>query len=388
MKTFRYAFAFTSLLFFALAIPAEAQDEPIAVELPDESEWEEGEEAPPEEEPPVEEPPSTPPANPSSPPPPQPQFYKTSSGPKPQPQQPQPVAPPPQSPPPQTMPPAPSPSAPPPADTTAPTDAKQPQLMEEPTEDQKEKEEIFSLFTVAPEVGYIFFPKCQMEVNGISATVDARNGFIGKLHLDIGGDGFAFELAPVFAVEAGGITPGVGFGTGVDLMSGAMMAIGGQLALVYRFELGHFFPNLGLSFHGTYMFGNEIDYGTELYGRIPVGFTVYMGKNVGFVLEVGFMYGVTGIRTPFQMPEAFDTMPSDVQNELEAAQTPEDFEAWYYNNQEEIDAWLEEQKQNGELPGDYSSDQMAADFAADQLAKTIRFGHGFGIDITIGLRFP
>ncbi len=251
-----------------------------------------------------------------------------------------------------------------------------------------EEEEIFSWFSVVPEVGYLFFPKAEMTVNGFSATVEPRNGFIGKVHLDFGGSGLAFEAAPLFAVEAGGITPdaAAGFGSAPDILSSDnFYALGGQIALVYRFELGKFFPHLGLSFHGTYLMGNQIDYGAEIYGRIPVGFTVYMGNHIAFVLDAGFMYGATGIKTPFKMP---DNLPEDVAWELEQLQSPEDYEAWFSdpNNQQRVNDYVRDHED--EFPENYNSQAMASDFVQDQLAESIRYGQGFGIDIMIGIRFP
>jgi hypothetical protein len=267
----------------------------------------------------------------------------------------------------------------------------EPQLMEDPIEEEEEENEVFSWFSLVPQIGYLFFPEGQMEVNGFNATVDQRNGLVAKLHFDLGGDGIAFEIAPIFALEVGGInTDATGFGnlSTLDLsqgFSGAnFLAVGGQIGIVYRFDVGKFFPHLGLTFYGTYLTGSEIDYGTELYGRIPIGFTAYMGEHIAFVLEVGLMYGATGIKMPLKLPEVAADLPNaDV---LEAAQTPSDFEAWYETNQGEIDQWIVENQDN--LPKDYSSKQMQADMVSDQLSKSIRFGAGFGLDITIGIRFP
>ncbi len=271
--------------------------------------------------------------------------------------------------------------------STPPTAPKQPTLMDEPEEEKAEKEEIFPVFTMAPELGYLFFPRSEMVVNGFKATVETRNGFIVKLHFDIGGDGLAFEISPMFAIEAGGITrEEVEFTSA--LSSGSFKAVGGQTALAYRFDVGRFFPSIGLGFHGNYLMGNEIDYGTELYGRIPVGFTVYMGKKIGLVVETGFMYGVTGIKVRPKLPAAMDSLDPTTRAELENSQTPEDFEAWYNQHQDEIDQWIRERQEQGDLPEEYDNKQMAADFAQDQLAETIRFGRGFGMDIMIGLRFP
>ncbi len=378
--------------------PVAAQDEPVAVELPEDEEVDtEGvEEVEPEEEvPPAEQTPPPATSPPSQPPPP---AAQPAPAPAPVPPPapawpPTPSSPPASSAPPHTYPPATQTS--PPPSTTPPPGAKQPTLMDDQADGASdEEEEIFSWFSVVPEVGYLFFPKSEMTVRGFRATVENRNGFIGKFHFDFGGSGLAFELSPLFAIESGGITPEGGeFGAGLDLSrglsSGSFQSVGGQIALVYRFEVGKFFPHLGLSFHGTYLMGSEIDYGTELYGRIPLGFSIYMGKHIAFVLDVGFMYGATGIKTPFVMPDEFasmmDTLPEDAQYEFEQAQTPADYEAWYTNHKADIDPWIEEQKANDE---NYDEKQMTADLVQGQLSESIRYGQGFGIDIMIGIRFP
>jgi len=261
---------------------------------------------------------------------------------------------------------------------------------EEPGDETEQEEEgdIFSWFSLAPEVGYLFFPKSELTVKGFKATVEPRNGFIMKLHLDLGGDGLAFELAPLFSIQGGGITPdGGGFWEGIDIGSGGnFQSVGGQMALVYRFKLGHFFPHLGLSFHGSYLMGDEIDFGTEIYARIPIGFTVYMGKSLGLVVDVGLMYGVTGIKTPIVMPdeEIFQDMPG--MEELENAKTTQEIEAWATAHEDDLEQWFEENRD--ELPENYTHEQITQDFVSDQIGKSVRYGQGFGIDIMVGLRFP
>lgn len=264
---------------------------------------------------------------------------------------------------------------------------RQPTLMEP----QKEEAEVFPWFTVVPEIGYIFFPKSRMEVNGFKASVEARNGFAVKLHFDLGGDGLAFEMAPLFAIESGGITPdGGGFGelSSIDLSTGgSFKSVGAQTAILYRFSVKKkFFPHLGIGFHGTYLLGKHIDYGAELYGRIPVGFTAYFSSKAAFVFDMGFMFGVTGVRTPLKLPAMLDTMPEDLRAGLEGADTQADFNNWYLENRAEVDAWISDP--NSGLPEGYNASRLAADLANDQLGESIRFGRGFGFDVSIGIRFP
>lgn len=249
----------------------------------------------------------------------------------------------------------------------------------------------FPWFTVVPEIGYVFFPKSRMEVNGFKASVEARNGLSIKLHFDLGGAGLAFEMAPLFAIESGGISAdGGGFAdlSGLDLSAGgSFKAVGGQTAVLYRFSVKKkFFPHLGVGFHGAYLMGKQIDYGAEFYGRIPVGFTAYFAKNAAFVFDMGFMFGVTGIRTPLKLPAMLDTMPEDLRAGLSDADTQADFSNWYTANQAEVDAWIADP--NSGLPEGYSASSLAADIANDQLGESLRFGQGFGFDLSIGIRFP
>ena len=271
----------------------------------------------------------------------------------------------------------------------------QPHLMEEDSGrlegDPDEEDEFFNKFTVAPEFGYMFFPKSELTVGGFSATVEARNSLVAKLHFDLGGDRWGFDIAPLFAMEFGGITPNTGgfdpaaFDLSRGVTSGDFQAVGGELTLVYRFKVGRFYPHIGLGFHGTYLMGSEIDYGTELYGRVPVGFSIYMGKSVAFVMEGGLMFGVTGIRTPLSLPNVpGDPLPAE--DQLQAAQTPADFESWYNSNKDDVDTWLANNQD--QLPENYDSNQLAADFATEKLAESLRFGAGVGFDLMIGLRFP
>jgi hypothetical protein len=299
----------------------------------------------------------------------------------------------PETPPEPEPPPTPSPAS--PAPTKAET-FREPKVVQGPPAEEEKKKEIFSWFTLSPQVGYLFFPKSNMEFNGLRATVDTRNGIVFKLHFDLGGDDLAFEIAPIFALELGGIhTNAQGFANLSDIdftesAAGAnLLAAGGEATIVYRFPVNRFFPHIGAGFRGTYLFGDEITYGTELYGRFPIGLTAYLGKHIAFVFEIGLMAGATGVRTPPKLPEIFDTMDDpDVLGELEQAETRADFENWYRDNKMYIDGWIEEQIAAGELPQDYNERQMTNDFVGEQMSRSIRFGSGFGMDVTIGIRFP
>jgi hypothetical protein len=388
------------LIAFANAPTSRADDGLIGVELPDgeeeeppDEDWPADEEPPPEDEaPPEDEGPAPGEPDPTDETAPPPSDETPSEAPLPAESGPTRVILPPEPPATET-PPEPEPTPPAPAKEET---FREPQVIQGPPAEAEEKEEIFSWFTLSPQVGYLFFPKSDMEFNGLRATVDTRNGIVFKLHFDLGGDNLAFEIAPIFAMELGGIyTNAQGFAnlSGIDFTESAaganLLAAGGEATIVYRFPVNRFFPHIGAGFRGTYLFGDEIIYGTELYGRFPIGFTAYLGKHIAFTFEIGLMAGATGVRTPPKLPEVFDTMDDpDVLRELEQAETRADFENWYRDNKTYIDGWIDEQKDAGELPQDYDERQMANDFVGEQMSRSIRFGSGFGMDITIGIRFP
>ncbi|MCP4603838.1 MAG: hypothetical protein GY847_25520 [Proteobacteria bacterium] len=183
----------------------------------------------------------------------------------------------------------------------------------------------FAWLSFAPEIGYIHFFEAVVD-SPLDARVSARNGVIIKGHVDIGGDGIALEIAPLYARESGGG------------LFGDFNVLGGEVTLVFRASTGSFYPGVGIGFHGAYIFRNNyINSGSELYGRIPLGFTWYFFEYLGLVFEAGVMYGGTGVR---------------------AKRTDED-----NPRDDNKRAWLAE-------------------------SGKPEFGAGFAFDILVGLRFP
>jgi len=185
----------------------------------------------------------------------------------------------------------------------------------------------------------------------------------------------AFEIAPLFAIEGSGkklsdlsVDTGQGVSGG---LGGDFIAIGGQLGLVFRIPAAkYFFPHIGIGFHGAYLTSDSVDYGAELYGRIPIGFTWYWGESFALTAEVGFMYGATGIR--LKQTKSYDQMLEDIAEEegidpdaLEDA--PKDLNDPYYDQ--------------------FDPDQRQKLMEA-AIAQQARFGRGFGFDFMIGVRFP
>lgn len=185
----------------------------------------------------------------------------------------------------------------------------------------------FAWLSVAPEAGYGYF--FEGEFSGVNGEMlSARNAFVAKLHVDIGGDGLAVELAPLYEFE------------GCDKLLGDFNVLGGEVTLVYRFAAGSVYPSLGIGFHGAYIFPSDIlSSGTQLYARAPLGLTWYFGEYLGLVVEAGVLYGGTGIKTK--------------------AVT-------------------------------ISGTQQAGDLERRRnvLSDSMEFASGFGFDLLVGLRFP
>jgi hypothetical protein len=294
---------------------------------------------------------------------------------------------------------APVPAPPPPVESTPPatSNAPQPQPLDQngnvvgseaavEAEEKDDEDKPFNWFTIAPEVGYLLYPAADMQMQGITFTVNQRMGFIAKVHVDLGGAGLSVDLAPLIEAEgANGFkldaSQGVSGGLGGDYVG-----FGGELSLLYKFHVGKFFPHLGLGFHGAYLTSDALEYGSELFGRIPLGFTAYMGESVAFVFEFGFMYGVTGIRWKFT-----DAMKSDLQDEL-VNDLGVDLSATggeLPTNKAELDAILHDPNNQDTLSSDTPSGKQAQQKMLQSIAsKTLQFGDGLGFDFMIGLRFP
>ena len=200
-----------------------------------------------------------------------------------------------------------------------------------------------------------------------------RQSFVGKVHLDFGGDGVAVELIPFAGIEATGsdfsnfdvdLNQSVGGGLGGDYV-----ALGLEASLVYRFSAKTFYPHIGFGCHGGYLISDEIEYGAEIYARLPMGFTWYMAEHFALVFEFNLMYGVTGIRGK----------TTDIMAELKA-----EFEQEYENfDSDEFDPEnppedLSEEDQRRALRGMLEA----------KLAEQIKFGAGLAFDVLIGVRFP
>lgn len=265
----------------------------------------------------------------------------------------------------------------------------------EASDEEPEKERVRygsrKLTFIAPQLGYLFFPQAELEVRGFRAIVDPRNGLIAKVGLALGGNGLAFEITPTFSLQSGGINPdSEGFGNinlelGEGLNSANLFAVGGQFQLVFRIPIRRVVLSAGLGVHASYVFGQDVDFGTELYGRVPLQIDVFFTRRVGMFAQFGFLTGVTGIKMPlvFSGNAAFESMPHRA--ELESARSPDQVEAWYAEHQVELDAWVEANRDD--LPPGYDAQRVAGDFVQDQISQSIRFGTGIGLEMSIGFRF-
>ena len=249
-----------------------------------------------------------------------------------------------------------------------------------------DEEQRFSPISFSPQIGYAYFPESDYEVKGLKFSVDNRNSFVLKLHLDLGGDGLAFELVPLLAYQKIG---GDISSFGSDLSSGvagSLLAIGGQLNLMIRGSWGSFFPHLGIGFHGAYLYGDDIEYGADIYGRLPVGFTWYVAKHLGIVVEFAFMIGATGIRK--KAPDTNELYDS-LQSEYGISQ--DDVESIDWENQDwQSAAGREQLAADLGITGtaDMTAEETVNRMIEDQLSRQIKFGVGYGFEFMVGFRFP
>ena len=181
----------------------------------------------------------------------------------------------------------------------------------------------FAWLSIAPEIGYVHFVEATVDKK-LLAKIPARNGLTVKGHVDIGGDGIALELAPLYAWEKGGG------------LFGDFNVLGGEITLAFRFGTGSFYPGIGIGFHGAHIFANRyIKSGTQLYAPVPLGFTWYFVEYLGLVFEAGLMYGGTGVKAK-----------------------------------------------------KVTSGSSTDDDKRNALASDMKFGAGFAFDLLFGLRFP
>jgi hypothetical protein len=284
-----------------------------------------------------------------------------------------------------------SPTAPPPVSQVEDEPRALPAAPEEAAEEDEE-EQALGWFSLSPQVGYTFFPEAKMSYQGFTTTVSPRNGLIAKLHLDLGGDGFGFELAPLFGFQSGGIDNSggeLGNLSTIDPAMASFLNLGGEAAIVYRFRLGYFYPHLGVGVHGSYVFGQDIEYGVQIYGRVPFGFSLYLGKAIALVVEGAVLFGATGIKQPFagaidaQYLESLGLDVSAAQSLAEALKDATAQQAQAVLESNEFQQAIEDLQRQG-----YTQDQLKTDLASHALGKVVRFGTGIGLELSIGIRFP
>lgn len=142
----------------------------------------------------------------------------------------------------------------------------------------------FPYFTMEPKVGYIFYG----EIDYGEISMPARHAAMISYGFSIGGDGYSFELDPIFAIEQS-----------TKSKYGRMYFVGGFTGMILRFGKytgNRVVPFIGVGIKGGYLFADKLDEVMELYGRFPVGLDFYIQRGFGLFLEVGLMWGATGIR--------------------------------------------------------------------------------------------
>ncbi len=176
-------------------------------------------------------------------------------------------------------------TAPPPAPApwAAPAAPPPPARSSDEDEDSDDDDGPWNWITLAPKIGYVYFGSSEVELDGLKADIDARSGFQLAVDIALGGDGAGIDIVPLLEIEDTGSSKVTGFG--------------GYGGLEYRMTFlseARLYPSIGLGMKGVYLKSDDIDFGAELYGRIPLGLTYYPSDNLGFVGELGLGFGATG----------------------------------------------------------------------------------------------
>lgn len=124
-----------------------------------------------------------------------------------------------------------------------------------------------------------------------------------------------FKIGDLSARNAFLLTLGLnmgGSGAGFNLVpyysyedgDSAFHSLGFGMEFVYRWLLAEkWYPHFGFGSKIGVLFASDVDFGLEAYLRIPVGFSYYFMEDLGMIFDFGFGYGMTGI-----MPNSVDTI--------------------------------------------------------------------------------
>lgn len=161
-----------------------------------------------------------------------------------------------------------------------------------PSKEERRKSVRMPFFTAALDGGLVFFSDYAVSAtdeNGDTQklNVSHRAGVLLKLQLNLLGDGLGIEINPIFASEWTGESAGIE----------QLGAIGAQLGVAYRFHVRRVYPKIGIGGHLAYLWGDNLNYGIEAYGRLPVGFSWYFVRVLALDFEVAWMSGATGLKT-------------------------------------------------------------------------------------------
>ena len=104
-------------------------------------------------------------------------------------------------------------------------------------------------------------------------------------------------------------------------------------------------------------------------------------KELGGWSHQDFSYGATGIKLPLKMDDpVIASLPPDVKASLDDVRSSQDLVDWYNAHQDMVDTALSD--------NDYTPATFKDHMVNDILAEELRFGTGWGMDLTIGIRFP
>ncbi len=172
-------------------------------------------------------------------------------------------------------------------------------------EDREGKIYRIGSFGVSPKLGYAWLEKMESSEN---FDVPTRDAFKVMLDLDFGGDGFGFRLSPYFSYQTAqarkctttilnGILPSQNCSDDDKVpIDYHFKALGLYFGSMYRFRIWNIHPSIGLGTQAAYLWDDNIEHGIELFGRLPLEILWYPTDHLAVVVEVAFLYGITGIQ--------------------------------------------------------------------------------------------
>lgn len=131
----------------------------------------------------------------------------------------------------------------------------------------------------------------EQEVLGekIRLEIPSRDGVTISIPINLGGSGFGWIFEPYL-------------GVGKELKSIGLI-LGPTIVIHLDDPL---YLGIGIDLRVGYLLMSDIDFGVDIYGRIPINLTYYVINNLGILAELGLGYGATGIKYKDMLIPVFD----------------------------------------------------------------------------------